>query len=187
MDAYLGIDPGNNGGIAIISERGLEFTLSMPSVLGKQENTGVLDIFISLRNVLMSKNLRVGICAIETTNNAYLGSKKSLLSQGRNIGVLQGVALSFGWKVSLVEGKEWGKSLPAIAKNKDYALKRKWRKERNCAIVLERYGFQTSHDGIADAILIAHYSKETNEKSCVNAGKLCARRERKNPKSKTRK
>lgn len=162
-NVWLGIDPGNSGAFALLDETKIIWAESIPKHKGKQCLEAIVAVFQRIELTCLNRNFKKMSCGIETIENAWKGSKRSMLAQGKNIGGLNGIALCFGWKTNMVNATEWTKNLARCPKSIAKADRRIWRKRRNCIQVEKIFKFKTENDGIADAILIALFERKRLE------------------------
>jgi hypothetical protein len=176
---YIGIDPGVNGGITMITEdlvRG-ETTIStykMPC------NSGELDVDV-LRAILTHKaQFSLPMVVIEDVHAIFGTSAKSTFQFGYNTGVIIGVLTALNIPYTKVPPKKWQSEMwqgvPKVckaSKSKDIAKipKEKTDTKAMSLIAAKRLFPSVSltpsdsqratkpHDGIVDSLLIAEYCR----------------------------
>lgn len=152
--AYLGIDPGLSGGIALIHPDGV-ITHRMPVMDGIDART--------LHGVLREWSERWNLAtAVERVHSMPRQGVSSTFTFGLGTGRIQGVLSSLGL--------EYLNPLPP--KWKKLVLSQKFLHDKDGAVAFcrETYpsaelippGCRVPHDGIADALCIAHYAKLTS-------------------------
>tara|TARA_Y100000593_G_scaffold9639_1_gene17486 strand:+ start:7045 stop:7539 length:495 start_codon:yes stop_codon:yes gene_type:complete len=155
---YIGIDPGKSGGITMIDtkdnymeavkcpDRTIDMALIFHSFVGDEPNRVRL---------LMEK-------VWARPNNAV----RSAFTYGVNYGQWLGIAAATEIHMYTVLPSEWMSSM-GCKKGMDYAVRKKWLKEKSQSL----YPNSKITLYTADSILIAHYAKETyfNEKSSSSA------------------
>lgn len=108
----LGIDPGQSGAIAIVSDDGIECCIDMPVV----ETT--------VNAVLVHRELgghgTIDMAVIERVHAMPKQGVSSSFKFGRSLGVLEGVVASFRWPVEMPTPAAWKKAMGVTA-DKDTA------------------------------------------------------------------
>jgi crossover junction endodeoxyribonuclease RuvC len=155
----VGIDPGKNGAIAILPAKGFipDGPWMMPvSTFGQREHVcphGLLKIFEHLNAEYEVLNV-----AIENVQPWPKESALSGFSIGRGLGAMLGLLTALRISHSIIPVREWkAEILRGTTKDKDAAI----------AFVSQRYPLinltpppkRKPHDGIADAVCLAEYSR----------------------------
>ena len=159
--AYIGIDPGMKGGIAIIY--GNVFTaIPMPILNGKIDVNG-------LSSYLRTKTIEDGFisgdvcCYIEQVGAYPLKGSKSIWSFGFSTGMIHTVVELLHIPIHTVRPQEWKKS---ILPTKDHSKLATIDFVSNAYPFLNLYSSSRAkvmHDGMADAICIALYGRKQHE------------------------
>lgn len=165
---YIGVDPGNDGGLALIDPlgRAIEYE-RMPTVEG-------IDRFFS--NAYHNSDGRQVVCIFEEHKGGKAGmsSANAHKSGGRYLGMIQMVCAVYGIKIICVTPQEWKSHFGLITRTKKGAPKLSDKEKRAAAkansIALCKLHFPgvnlvatpkctTEHDGIAESLLLALYGK----------------------------
>jgi len=154
---YLGIDPGQKGGVAYIcSKTRQSYVVPMP------------DIF-EFNFLIDSWNIQHGIvhCFLEKAQAMPKQGVTSMFSYGQHFGQLQGVLVSHSIPFTLVKPQEWQKEMFKGSAEKTAGVK-KDPKERALEIVrrmfpkekfLATMRCKKPHDGMIDSILLAEFCR----------------------------
>lgn len=149
QDAYMGIDPGANGSIAILSY--LTRT-SVPVVVSayKLKDQTERDIWDHVNEALQSDDFAIQKCYLEGVASSPQMGVVSAFTFGRGYGFLFGILTASGIPFELVRPSTWEASLKCLSKGKKAVTRRKAQQlYSNC-------GFKIT-DAIADGLLIATY------------------------------
>lgn len=156
--AYIGIDPGQKGGIAILRNNAPPLVIKMPmkgkivdsNELSKYFVDVLFDVYIDM---LPSK------AYIEKLWGVPGWSSTALFNYGENYGALKGILSALNIQFDTVPPKTWKKALlgsPSASKKDAIAYSKKI-----FPTLAEKIG---NHDGIADALCIAAYGKSISSK-----------------------
>lgn len=163
----LGIDPGKDGGFAILEDGIVIKTLATPNIKDVNNN-GVVDC------VKVSEFIRenaVDKVVIEDVHAIFGTGAKTTFNFGRNVGMVEALILAYGYELIKIKPKEWQlkpwRSVPIIKDSKG-KKDNKARSLKALQIIFPNLDYKVllrtprckvAHDGIVDAILIAyHYS-----------------------------
>ena len=158
---FGGIDVGKNGGIAIISDQGVQLH-TIPKIGTKVDYIELNKIFTDLPKDC--------VFCIEDVHSIYGSSAKSNFSFGEIKGILTGMVVSNGFRWELVQPKKWQKE---VWTNGDMVKKTNNRTDTKATSLLAAkrlFPDQTflatkrsskPHDGLFDAALIAEYCRRT--------------------------
>ena len=153
---YIGIDPGKNGGIAVIGyENKLEQNKRKIDVYVYQDDILIKLVkdFAYFRNVLKEES----ICYLEQVHAMPKQGVSSTFNFGMNFGFIQGVLKAYGIPYELVTPQKWKKEFSCTS-------------DKNTSIEVCKRLFpgvnlkatdrcKKDHDGIAEALLIAEYGR----------------------------
>lgn len=141
-----GIDPGLKGGIGII-DGNKQFTYPMP-MSGK-------DIYVSaLVEILRSHKVELVIS--EKVHSMPGQGVSSTFTFGKGYGMVLGAVMGAGIPLELVSPQKWkGLVLSGTAKDKEAAIDFCTKRYPQINLILPRCRKQ--HDGMADALCLAHY------------------------------
>lgn len=155
MRAVLGIDPGQDGGWAVLS--GEEAYGEPLPLVGREIDP------VTFRSRVMEycnlQGYRIGLAMIEDVGVFGQEAPKAMFNFGYNVGVVTGICLGEGWPFDRVKPKVWKKAvIPHVR-----GLPRKGQKDGACAWVARRYPDvelrpgrkRVPHDGVAEAVCIA--------------------------------
>ena len=144
----MGIDPGAKGGIALLnSETNEQYAIAMPMIAGELDYRGVANTILSHAP---------DIIIIEKVHAMPQQGVVSMFNFGKNYGALLALISTLGSAYLTVTPQTWKKVvLAGTAKDKDAAIQFCYQRYPQLNLVLPRC--RTSHDGIADAICLAHY------------------------------
>lgn len=171
---FVGVDPGNTGGIAAVDEDGNHvFAEKMPDWDEEKEMTSSQRLGSILR--ALDTHYIVVMCSVEKIHAIFKTSAWTMFKMGRALGFCEGVAGStYGdTRLQLLPAKTWQSLvwLPEISKDKDLSAKEKsMRTFKNLYPTCDfrekydrPYRGQThrpeDHDGMVDALLIAEATR----------------------------
>lgn len=159
--AFVGIDPGSSGGIAMIDPLGLVMTWKMPS---DEED------MVNLMELLPSNKSRPGGYIYIEKVGGFMGEGKgkdkknaasahTMFKFGRGVGVLIGALLAFDTVFTEIPPQQWQKGLNLHPKNR-YRGKTAW---KNYLKKTAQEYFPSEKVTLynADALLIAEYCRQT--------------------------
>lgn len=151
MKAFIGIDPGKNGAIAIIwtDEYNSIEKIELYSPFDEKE-------YIKLLSDLMNGE-NTAICCLEKVNAMPKQGVVSMFNFGVNFGWIQGVLQAKGIPYELVSPQKWKKEFSVTS-------------DKNTSIEVAKRLFPTvslkqtdrckkDHDGMAEALLMAEYAR----------------------------
>lgn len=143
---YIGIDPGKNGGVAILNF----FQLTdKPVVLRYEEES-----FIKLLKMVKDDEC---ICYLEKVHAMPKQGVSSTFNFGMNFGFIQGVLKAYGIPYELVTPQKWKKEFSCTSdKNTSIEVCKRLFPNVNLKAT-ERC--KKDHDGMAEALLIAEYGR----------------------------
>lgn len=148
---YIGIDPGKNGGFAIISKE--ELSPSSVTVRPMDEKSFVEDMrFIS--EVFSTNEIR---CCLEKVGAMPGQGVTSMFTFGTGYGFLQGVLTAFGIPFQLVPPQTWKKAF-SLNSNKQTSIEVCQRLFPNVSLY-RTDRCKKPHDGMAEALLMAEYAR----------------------------
>lgn len=162
----LGIDPGLKGGISLIMDSGAPIGLCRPMPLTSE---GIVDpgaIVCDTEALIMVKP----VVFIEAVHAMPKQGVTSTFTFGKGYGQLIGMCQVKGWEYHLVRPQTWQKELRKHMPELD--VEEKWTKDCSVAFCEQKYPSINllatkrsikPHDGMADAICIAHYGKLITE------------------------
>lgn len=161
--AFIGIDPGAKGGVALLSAFGRTLNLAATPTVGGKFN---VSLFIShLRGLEQQASLQkeaIDLVIIEAVSAMPGQGVTSMFSFGYCAGAIEAAVSSFRWPYQLIRPMAWQKDLhigipqKMEAKAKSLiAAQRLFPKETFLATSRST----KPHDGIIDAVLLAEYGR----------------------------
>lgn len=146
---YIGIDPGKNGGIAVVGFGSVEAYKLTESKL-----INILKTARDKNNILQQD---YSICYLEQVHSMPNQGVSSTFSFGENFGFIKGVLEAYGITCKLVTPQKWKKAMGCTS-DKQTSIRRckelfptvDLRATKKC---------RTDHDGMAEALLIAEYGR----------------------------
>lgn len=145
---YIGIDPGKNGGIAVIQ-----------TYINQTQKVGVKcysdeDLLSILED---AKTCLQAICYLEQVHAMPKQGVSSTFNFGMNFGFIQGVLKAYGIPYELVTPQKWKKEFSCTSdKNTSIEVCKRLFPNVNLKAT-ERC--KKDHDGMAEALLIAEYGR----------------------------
>lgn len=144
---YIGIDPGKNGGIALLSDYVVEcHTFSEEKLIERLD---------TCRKFLIDGD---GVkCVLEKVNAMPGQGVVSMFNFGQNFGFIQGVLKAYNIPFELVPPQKWKKEF-SVTSDKNTSIEVAKRLFPNVNLkATERC--KKDHDGIAEALLMAEYAR----------------------------
>lgn len=153
---YIGIDPGKNGGIAVIGyENKREQNQRKIDVYVYQDDTLIklAKEFAYFRNVLKEDS----ICYLELVHAMPKQGVSSTFNFGMNFGFIQGVLKAYNIPYELVTPQKWKKEFSCTSdKNTSIEVCKRLFPKVNLKATVR---CKKDHDGMAEALLIAEYGR----------------------------
>ena len=141
---YLGIDPGRNGGYAILKDNNIE----VYSLFEKQSFLNVC--------YCLSKKKEKTICCLEKVHAMPKQGTTSMFTFGVNFGWLKGVLDAYEIPYQEIPPQTWKKEFGLnSSKEKSIEVCKQLFPSAN----LVPHNCRTAHDGIAEALLMAEYAR----------------------------
>lgn len=152
MTCFIGIDPGQSGGMAIVNAKGvLADVIPMP-VIGKEVDGQLIMEVLTTWWTDSQDRCRV---IIEEVHSMPKQGVATTFKFGKNYGIAIGVVQACGIPYEFVRPQEWKKTFTLVGKDKDASrmtasqlwpsMKEKWRLKNN--------------DGLAEAALMAEHGR----------------------------
>jgi len=151
MKAYLGIDPGLNGGMSVITEEGIE-THKMPPTY-----PDIYELLLEFTNKYGSGNI---VAILEDVGQGMPGqSSRATATFAEHIGCLKMGLFALGYRTELVKPQKWMREYSnTIGKSNDCASKTEWKNKLKCE-AQRLYPSEKITLWNADSILLAEYGK----------------------------
>ena len=157
MNLHLGVDPGLHGGIAALDATGTVVgTWPMPVAGGEVHAAAVADLLRSLR--CQDPHQDIGRICIEKVGAMPKQGVSSSFAFGTGWGMIRGVCAALGLPVLLVPPTVWKKRV-LLGLTHDNVGAIRFCASRWPTADLIQPRCRTPHDGIADALCLAHYSR----------------------------
>lgn len=169
---YIGIDPGKQGAIVIIDDKGNILNKIVMPTIGSSNEYDKQEI----KNILNSTPLDKTHVGIEKPSVIFGISKSAVASLSHCVGMLEGIVTGLGLPHTMVSPKEWQKEMwsnitkvtkTKISDGKSRKITDTKATSELAAINLyPNTDFRKSersknrHDGIIDAVLIANYCRK---------------------------
>lgn len=145
---YIGIDPGKNGGIAILSVENNQVVSALTYVF---DESILITMLYKLRHDYYCK------CTLEHVHAMPKQGVSSTFNFGMNFGFIQGVLKAYGIPYELVTPQKWKKEFSCTSdKNTSIEVCKRLFPSVNLKAT-DRC--KKDHDGIAEALLIAEYGR----------------------------
>jgi hypothetical protein len=152
----LGIDPGLNGGLALITEDGI-VTETIPTIGAEKGKTILIP---ALKNWLLEQ--KIDHAYLESVHAIFGASAGSTFKFGVVLGIIQGILSACGISFEMVDPKVWTREMHRGVVGK---LKSKQKSEIAVSRLFPNVDLKESprctriHDGMMDALLIAEYGR----------------------------
>lgn len=145
---YIGIDPGKNGGIAVLRVlKNNQFVSASTYVF---DETALINILDEVKNYYCK-------CTLEHVHAMPKQGVSSTFNFGMNFGFIQGVLKAYGIPYELVTPQKWKKEFSCTSdKNTSIEVCKRLFPKVNLKAT-ERC--KKDHDGMAEALLIAEYGR----------------------------
>lgn len=148
---YVGIDPGQKGGVSFVSSKTNYVTIPMPSAF-------------ELNDILLNwnKDFSIKHCFLERAQSMPKQGVKSMFNYGDHYGQIQGILISQSISFTLVPPKDWQKEMLKGS------CQKKTTKERALEIARRLFPKEKfvptirstrPHDGMIDSILLAEFCR----------------------------
>lgn len=147
---YIGIDPGKNGGIAIIITSNVDSNFN--KVVSSEKYSD--DNLLNTCRAFTGANV---VCVLEKVNTMPGQGVVSMFNFGQNFGFIQGVLKAYGIPYELVTPQKWKKEFSCTSdKNTSIEVCKRLFPSVNLKAT-DRC--KKDHDGMAEALLIAEYGR----------------------------
>lgn len=153
---YIGIDPGKNGGIAVIHDKlpkPIDVTVYKYS---DDDLIDVIDVCTKGSSIAVHRDEEIK-CVLEKVNAMPGQGVVSMFNFGQNFGFIQGVLKSYEIPFELVPPQKWKKEF-SVTSDKNTSIEVVKRLFPNVNLkATERC--KKDHDGMAEALLMAEYAR----------------------------
>ena len=153
---YIGIDPGKNGGIAVINDK---FPKPVNITVYKYSDDDLIDVIdVCTKGSSLAVHRDEEIkCVLEKVNAMPGQGVVSMFNFGQNFGFIQGVLKAYEIPFELVPPQKWKKEFSVTS-------------DKNTSIEVAKRLFpgvnlkatekcKKDHDGMAEALLMAEYAR----------------------------
>lgn len=152
MTTYVGIDPGQTGGLARVLHNGdLDDVVPMPSVSGEVSGWQIGEIIQSWRSDSPDRVVVV----IEEVHAMPKQGVSSTFKFGKSYGIAIGAAQALGAPIHFVRPQEWKKTFTLVGKHKDASRSKAtelWPRK-------SEHWTRKMDNGLTDAALIAEHAR----------------------------
>ena len=152
MTAYIGIDPGQTGGLALVQDAGdLKDVCPMPAIDSEVSGFLLGQIIETWQNSTKDRLIAV----IEKVSSMPGQGVASTFKFGKNYGIAIGAVHAMGLPIHFVTPQQWKKTFSLINKDKDASRQK----------ATELWPSQSTHwprkkdNGMSDAALIAEHAR----------------------------
>ncbi len=162
--AYIGIDPGKNGGIVVIWPDGKSMSLFTIPILNEDIDVSKLvEVFDMIQK--MNDQGYEFFCILENVHSIFGVSAKANFVFGKVVGIIQTMIEVYKIPYMMVNPKAWQKVIfQGIAQNENkkvMALQAVTRMFPNTSF-LKSDRSRVPHDGLVDSCCLAQYGKISN-------------------------
>ncbi len=145
--AYIGIDPGKNGGVGVIYEHPIAFPY---------DDNHFVVYMSGVAKKIQEDNFRV-IVGVEKVSAMPGQGVTSMFNFGKTLGFIEGVLRAFNIPYQLIPPRTWKKEFSLSSdKNASIEVCQKLFPETN---LMASDRSRKPHDGMAEALLIAEYMR----------------------------
>jgi len=167
MNLYIGIDPGLDGALAVLDESGAVVSVvDMPTISlvkkGKKSKSGKPLHKRQPMHVVMAEIVKdakergnVVVAGMELVSSMPKQGVTSMFSMGRGVGSWEGIVAALDLPIDYITPQSWKKSFGLLGTDKNASILKAQQSIKGAA------GYLTlvKHDGRAEAILIAEYTR----------------------------
>lgn len=153
---YIGIDPGKNGGIAVINDKFPKPVNITVYKYSDDDLIDVIDVCTKGSSIAVHRDEEIK-CVLEKVNAMPGQGVVSMFNFGQNFGFIQGVLKAYEIPFELVPPQKWKKEFSVTS-------------DKNTSIEVAKRLFpgvnlkatdrcKKDHDGMAEALLMAEYAR----------------------------
>jgi len=156
VTAWIGIDPGQTGGLACVSSDGaLLWAISMPAISGEVDAVSLANILAHIiENEAKHHPIKV---AIEQVHSMPRQGVSSSFKFGKNFGIAIGVVAALQLPLHRITPQQWKKQFVLIGKDKDAS---RGKATEFWPTMSSNWKFKKDN-GVSDAALIAECARRT--------------------------
>ena len=154
MTAFIGIDPGQTGGLALISANGTLIDVQQMPAIDSEVSGLLLAALLHDWRDMVQDTCRV---TIEQVHSMPGQGVSSVFKFGKNFGVALGVVQAMGLPMERVTPQSWKKMFTLIGKDKDAS---RGKATELWPSMAQRWSLK-KHNGLSDAALIAEWGRRT--------------------------
>ena len=153
---YIGIDPGKNGGIAVINDKFPKPVNITVYKYSDDDLIDVIDVCTKGSSIAVHRDEEIK-CVLEKVNAMPGQGVVSMFNFGQNFGFIQGVLKAYEIPFELVPPQKWKKEFSVTSdKNTSIEVAKRLFPGVNLKAT-ERC--KKDHDGMAEALLMAEYAR----------------------------
>ena len=153
---YIGIDPGKNGGIAVVHDKFPEPVNITVYKYSDDDLIDVIDVCTKGSSIAVHRDEEIK-CVLEKVNAMPGQGVVSMFNFGQNFGFIQGVLKAYEIPFELVPPQKWKKEF-SVTSDKNTSIEVAKRLFPNVSLkATERC--KKDHDGMAEALLMAEYAR----------------------------
>ena len=119
----IGIDPGNNGAIALLNGGNLEGLWDMPVIQEKKRTVlqaaSLISVFDEMRRLRLSESPVPPVVYLEKVGAMPGQGVTSMFNFGRSVGLLEGVCAAYGYRIVYAPPTRWKAQMGLSGRNKD--------------------------------------------------------------------
>lgn len=154
MTAWIGVDPGQTGGLALIAANGDLLDVQQMPAIDNEVSGLLLSALLHDWQDMSQDACRV---VIEQVHSMPGQGVSSVFKFGKNFGVALGVVQAMGLPMERVTPQAWKKMFVLIGKDKDASRGKATELFPSMAARWQR----KKDNGLSDAVLIAEYGRRT--------------------------
>lgn len=153
---YIGIDPGKNGGIAVINDKFPKPVNITVYKYSDDDLIDVVDVCTKGSSIAVHRDEEIK-CVLEKVNAMPGQGVVSMFNFGQNFGFIQGVLKAYEIPFELVSPQKWKKEFSVTSdKNTSIEVAKRLFPGVNLKVT-DRC--KKDHDGMAEALLMAEYAR----------------------------
>lgn len=154
MTAFIGIDPGQTGGLALVSAKGELLDVQRMPVYDAEVSGLLLSALLHDWRDMSQDACRV---VIEQVNSMPGQGVSSTFKFGKSFGIALGVVQALGLPMERVRPQQWKQMFTLIGKDKDAS---RGKATEIWPSMAERWS-RKADNGLTDAALLAEYGRRT--------------------------
>ena len=183
-NVFIGIDPGKDGGIAVLNNLGEPLMVSASPKIGTEFDSHAMSHLVE--QFYLNEGYKLIHVCLEDIHATHMGGNTSSFTMGEGKGLWRGILSALSAPFSLIQPKEWQKRIwintlkqyQPSSSGKTQVVDTKKTSLLVCKHLFPKQNLLTSprckkeHDGIVDALLIAYYCYLLNKGKLEENGKF---------------